>query len=165
MNILVPAIVIHGYEDAFTAATVAQRVDCPLILISAPGASAYTGIGWFKALIEQTSQSISRIEMIGILDCGRRAGDVLAALRIGIRLIRFTGHEDIFMRLEGCATQSGTVLLREIGVFLDPSRENDPVLACHDWLVRHKDRCVTVMRVMSELLQSNPQTSLNKGKK
>ena len=44
MNILIPAIVIHGYEDAQTAAMVSHSVQCPLILISAPGASAYNGV-------------------------------------------------------------------------------------------------------------------------
>ena len=156
MNILVPAIVIHGYEDAQTAAMVAQSIDCPLILISAPGASAYTGVGWFKAIIEQTSRSVSSIELVGILDCGNRPGDVLAALRIGIRLIRFTGHEDIFVRLAGCAQQYDAVILREIGTSLDPSRRNDPVLSCHDWLITHKDRCVTVMKVISEMLYVRP---------
>ena len=55
--------------------------------------------GWFLGLIERAREVSGQEEVCGILDCGARAGDVMAGLRAGLRFFCFSGRESIRDRL------------------------------------------------------------------
>jgi hypothetical protein len=69
-------------------------------LASAAGAAGYAGVGFLYALETELGQEM-------LIDCGRDAGLVLAALRIGSRSIVFTGEHETAGRLTEIARQQG----------------------------------------------------------
>lgn len=64
--------------------------------VSAPGAVVHAGPAYFKALEELHGRAVT-------IDCGDRAGDVLACLRTGLRSLLFRGPQDLFGRLAAIA--------------------------------------------------------------
>ena len=60
-------------------------------LISAHGAAASGGPGWFMAVVETVAGDYPDVDILSILDCGDRPGDALAALRAGWKTIVYTG--------------------------------------------------------------------------
>src|SRR5712671_5083257 len=45
------AVTVHGLADALAALEAAASLDRAVVLLSAPGAAAYAGAAWFKALV------------------------------------------------------------------------------------------------------------------
>ena len=72
-----PAVVVHGLRHARAA----LAPGLPVTLLSARGAAAYAGCGWWRALMQACGAEID------ILDCADAAGYAMAALRIGQRTI------------------------------------------------------------------------------
>ncbi len=106
-----PAFVIHGLTHLRAALSAARAFACPITVISAPAASAYAGANWFAALIAHGAAEFPEVEMTAILDCGDRGGDVLVALKAGLRHIVFTGHPEAAARLHAIATAGGERIL------------------------------------------------------
>jgi hypothetical protein len=106
-----PAFVIHGLKHLRAALAAARAAARPVIVISAPAAGAYAGANWFAVLIAHAAAEFPDVEMTAILDCGDRGGDVLAALKAGLRHIVFTGHPDAAARLIAIATVDGARIL------------------------------------------------------
>lgn len=75
--------------------------------MSPPGATAYAGVAFFKALGDLLGREIT-------VDCGERAGDVLAALRIGCRKLVYRGDAQRLARLQDIAQQLGAVVTATI---------------------------------------------------
>jgi Fructose-bisphosphate aldolase class-II len=88
-------IVIHALEHAETALAAAAALRVPVTLASAPGAAAQAGPAWFKALIEAASSRHPDVTVTAILDCGDEPGAVMAALRAGLRALRFSGDDEL----------------------------------------------------------------------
>ena len=106
-----PAFVIHGLKHLRAALTAAHAAARPITVISAPAASAYAGANWFAALIAHGAAEFPEVEMTAILDCGDRGGDVLVALKAGLRQIVFTGHPDAAARLNAVAAERNARIL------------------------------------------------------
>jgi len=94
--------------------------------VSPPRAASYAGVAFFKALGELLGREIT-------VDCGERAGDVLAALRIGCRKVVFRGDPARLARLQDIARQLGAVVtaaieppLLALGYGQDPPERFDP---------------------------------------
>ena len=79
-------------------------------LASAPNAGSYAGAPWFKSLIEQVKSEFPGSPGEAVLDCGTDAGAALAALRLGLKRIVFTGHPDARARLAAIAQSLGAAL-------------------------------------------------------
>ena len=80
MMTLFPATIVHGLPDARAALI----PGAPVTLLSAPGAAAYAGCGWWKALIEAAQAEFPDTPCVDILDCADATGAAFAALRIGV---------------------------------------------------------------------------------
>jgi hypothetical protein len=100
------AVVIHHLEQARGALAAAAEAACAVELRSAPGAAAYAGIGYLKALGEAAGHEL-------LIDCGEDPGTAMAALRAGCRRLSFSGAAEVARRLVDMAEQLGAVLVLE----------------------------------------------------
>ncbi len=71
------AVIVHGLAMARSALQAGCEAGCRPVLLSAPGAGAYAGVGWWRALMRQAGAADH------ILDCGPAPGRALEALRVG----------------------------------------------------------------------------------
>ncbi|MGP1395641.1 MAG: hypothetical protein ACTS3R_09025 [Inquilinaceae bacterium] len=129
-----PAIRVLNLADALVAAAQARALSRPLTLISAPGAGAYAGAGWFAALTAALRADFPDVAVTAILDCGALPGPVLAALRVGIGDILHTGDDGTAAALESMATATGARLWRRAGPVLDIHGRKDAAELCRRWL-------------------------------
>ncbi|KAA0688699.1 hypothetical protein [Azospirillum brasilense] len=134
---------IHGLSDADAACAVATDLGAPLLLVSAPGAAASAGAGWFREVVASATARHPSVAMTAVLDCADRPGDALGALSAGIGAILFTGRADVAGRLADIAVQRGSRLLTALPLALDLRGVRDPRRACRDWLSGQVDGHVT----------------------
>ncbi|WP_175426390.1 hypothetical protein [Azospirillum brasilense] len=134
---------IHSLTDAAAACAAAADLDVPLLLVSAPGAAAFAGAGWFGAVIARAAARHPSVAMTAVLDCADRPGDALAALTSGIDTVLFTGRADVAERLADIAAQHGARLLKALPEALDLRNARDPRRACQSWLSGRDDGHVT----------------------
>ena len=130
------AILVHDLEHARTAAAAAAELGVPLTLASGPGAAAYLGPGWVRALGAALAQEFSTLEVTLILDCADKPGHALAALRMGANAVRFTGGRSIARKLKDIAAAQGAAVITGRLKVLDLLGEEDPAAACRRWLAR-----------------------------
>ncbi|MFI4988238.1 MAG: hypothetical protein ACHQF3_12430 [Alphaproteobacteria bacterium] len=129
------AVVIHSLAEAKAALAAAAAKDVQVELWSAPGASAYAGAGWFKAVLEAAGQAVPAARFSAVLDCADLAGHALGAFRIGIRAVCFTGTAAVAAKLADIAGREGRRLLRRRPRrMLDLRHMADPLAACRAWL-------------------------------
>jgi len=105
-----PRIIVYSLEQARAAVMAAAERGIPIILASAPGMAGFMGPMWFKALIDEAAAAHPGAAVTAMLDCGDEAGTVLAALRCGFRLVRFSGPEASRARLDEIAEQLGAAV-------------------------------------------------------
>ena len=84
-------IIVHSLAEARAAVTAAAELDVPVTLASAPEAAGYLGALWFRELVRMVSDEHPGVEVNAVLDCGEQPGHVMAALRQGLKRVRFTG--------------------------------------------------------------------------
>ncbi len=133
-------IVIHSPGHARAALAAAASLAVPVTLASAPGAGIYAGPGWFKAVIEMARAEFPTAVVSSVLDCGDAPGMVLAALRQGLKRVRFDGSDAVAERLAEIAAQCGAVIERTVlAPALDLLDRDDPEAACHDFLAAERD--------------------------
>lgn len=109
-----------------------------MILLSAPGAAAYAGAGWFRALIDEARARYPGASMSSILDCASASGDALAALREGIKVIRFGGSQKVNNKIADIAKQLGASVItrrpRSLDLMDVEAANTDLAVACRAWL-------------------------------
>ena len=130
------AILVHDLEHARTAAAAAVELGVPLTLASGPGAAAYLGPGWVRALGAALAQEFPALEVTLILDCADKPGHALAALRMGAAAVRFTGGRSVARKLKDIAAARGAAVITGRLKVLDLWGEEDPAAACRRWLAR-----------------------------
>ncbi len=133
---LTRAILVHDLAQARTAAAAAAELGVAATLTTAPGAAAYLGAGWAGALNVVMAREFPQARVQLVLDCGAQAGHVLAALREGVALVRFTGRKVVAAKLAEIAAAQGAELLTGRLQALDLAQEADPAAACRHWLAR-----------------------------
>ena len=134
-----PRIIIHSLDHARAALAAAAAAGVPVVLASAAGAGGYAGPLWFKAVVEAALGEHPGMAAAAVLDCANEAGTTLAALRAGIKRVRFTGRADVLARLAAIAAQLGAEI--ESGApapALDLLEARDPVRACRAYLARNE---------------------------
>ena len=97
---------IHDLEQGRAALATAEELGRSIQLRSAPGAVAYAGVGYLKALGDALGEELT-------IDCGDDAGIAMAALRTGCRRLSFSGTEDLAERLSEMADQLDAVVVHE----------------------------------------------------
>lgn len=100
---LTTPVVVHDLEGARAA----LAADPTAVLVSAPGAAAFWGVGFLAALERELGHPL-------IIDCGDDAGVAMAALRAGCRDLLFTGREDVAERLASMAGKVGGRVRHEL---------------------------------------------------
>lgn len=130
------AVTFLNLDQAEAALQAAQSLDTRVTLLSAPDAAASVGPGWFDAVVALASQRVPEAEFDAVLDCGAAAGDALAALRHGVKVIRYSGANQV--AISEIAEQQGAFVLQERPVSLDLSDAaqagQDLATACREWL-------------------------------
>jgi hypothetical protein len=127
---------VHGLADALAAVETAAALGRPVILVSAPGAAAYGGAGWFKALVALARERWPEANVTAMLDCGDRADLVQGALRAGLADLVFTGPAPVAARLADIAGQQGARLHRRRPPSLEIADPGGALAACRAWLGR-----------------------------
>lgn len=130
------AIIIHGLAHARAAAAAAATLGRPVRLRSAPGAGNYAGAPWFREILAIVRREFPNADIDGSLDCGDQSGAVLAALRHGVKLIRFHGRGKVREKVRAIAGTCGARLDGDRGSALDLADSPDPEAACRAWLER-----------------------------
>jgi len=123
-------IIVHSLEQARAAVAAAASLGVPVTLVSAPGAGAYAGPAWFKALVDAAAAAHPEIAVTAVIDCGEEPGTVLAALRAGFRYVVFTGPDAARSALADLAAARGAVLERGEAPALDLLDTGDAEAAC-----------------------------------
>lgn len=104
-------VIIHHLAQAQSALEAARQQDIAIQLRSAPGAAAYVGVGYLKALGDAVEHEL-------LIDCHDDAGLVMAALRTGCRKLVFSGDPQDLERLRQMAESQDASL----------HRPDDPIL-------------------------------------
>lgn len=128
------AVIVHDLEQARAALAVAAVLDAPVLLLSPPGAAAYMGAGYFKAVAAAARAEHPSARVVAVLDCGEARGHVLAALRAGVDAVCFRGGGATAARLADIAAQAGAGFYRKPPKALDLAGVDDAEAACRAWL-------------------------------
>lgn len=128
------AVIIHSSAHARAALAAAAELGVPVTLASAPAAAAYAGPGWFQEVVIQAQNEFSQVPATALLDCGDKPGHVLAALRMGLTRVRFTGRKAVAGKLAAIAEAYGAELLTGRLEALDLRLAANPAAACLAWL-------------------------------
>jgi len=126
--------VVHSLPQAKAAVSAAAERKIAVTLLSAPGAAAFAGAGWFAALIRAASESQPQVEISGILDCGPRADLVQAAFCEKLTQVVFTGDARQVRPLRDIARQWQAEILRRRPRACDLRHAADPAAVCAVWL-------------------------------
>jgi hypothetical protein len=123
-------IVIHARDHARAALAAAAARGVPVTLASAPDAALQTGPAWFKAVIDQAGEEHPEVAVTAILDCGDQPGAVMAALRVGLKHLRFQGAAGLRPKLEAL----GAIFVAPPDSVLDLLDVKEPEAACAAFL-------------------------------
>ena len=127
-------IIVHSLEDARAAVTVAAELGVPVTFASAPAAAGYLGALWFRELVAMAAAERPEAEVSAVLDCGGRPGHVMAALRQGLKRVRFTGRKSTARSLAELAAQYDAEIVTGAFRAHDLLDQPEPEAACRRWL-------------------------------
>jgi len=135
-----PVIVFHTLEHARAALAAALEADVAVTLRSAPGAAAYAGAGYLKAIADSAAKDQPKARATWVIDCGADAGTALGALRIGWKELRFSGPDSLREKLTDIAAQQDARVTGEAAgeAVLDLLEDHDPAATCRDVLAETK---------------------------
>jgi hypothetical protein len=135
-----PCITVHSLDHARAALHAAAAAGARVTLLSAPGAAAYVGPGWFGQLLNQLCDR-ERAALAGAyLDCGPRPGDALAAFRAGVPGVIFTGRGDVADKLRALAEAQDIAFRTDRPAALDLLEVREPERAVVGYLPDRENR-------------------------
>jgi hypothetical protein len=130
-----PQIVVYALAQARAALEAADALDTPITLVSPAGAAAYGGPAWFRELMAQAHDAVPRAAFDSVLDCATEAGLAMAAIREGVGAISFDGPDDVRIKIQDIAAQSGCAIVAiDYETALDLDQCGKALSACRDWL-------------------------------
>jgi hypothetical protein len=130
-------VIVHSLTQARAAVAAAAALGMSVTLLSARGMAGFMGPMWFKALIDEANETHPGAAATAMLDCADEPGTVLAALRAGLKRVRFTGAADMRAKLEAIARQSGATIEGDGDTpTLDLLDCRDPTAAARAFLAR-----------------------------
>jgi fructose/tagatose bisphosphate aldolase len=127
-------IIVHGIDDARTAAAAARSLGVGVRLASAPGAASHAGAAWFAEIAALVKAEYPDVPIDATLDCGDAPGHAMAALRAGVTSIRFTGPRRVREKIAAIAKGHGARLDDLDGPALDISLCRHAAKDCRNWL-------------------------------
>ncbi len=113
------AVIVHGLGMACLALRAGQACCRPVTLLSAEGAAAYAGVGWWRALVAAAHQAVPGCQLTDILDCGDAPGRALEALRAGQQTLVLRSGERVWADIAWRAQSCGAALLATAPAALD----------------------------------------------
>ena len=128
------AVRVYGLADAMRAGAVAHELGQAIRLFSAPDAVAGMGPAWFRNIVSELERAYPALDVEAVLDCGDAAGYALAALRSGVKIIRFSGNPSAASKIKDIAGTHGARLERNPSRILDTRGEKDADAALRRWL-------------------------------
>lgn len=128
------AVMVCGLDDAMRAGAIAHELGVAIKLFSAPDAVASMGPAWFQGMVRELERAYPDLDVEAVLDCGDAAGYALAALRSGVKFIRYSGNRSVARKIKDIAGSYGARLVRRPSRILDPRREQDADTALRKWL-------------------------------
>jgi fructose/tagatose bisphosphate aldolase len=132
-------IIVHTFAQICAALDAAAALGVPVTVASAEGAGGYAGPLWFKSLVDEARRDHPQLRVTAVLDCGDEPGTALAALRAGIKRVRFTGPAELRAKLAAIAAELGATIESEVSdKVLDLIDERDPAAACRAFLARNE---------------------------
>jgi hypothetical protein len=124
-----PIILFHDLDHAHAAVDAAAGLKIPITLQSAPGAAAYAGVGFLKAVVDEAGVSDA------VIDCGTDAGTAMAALRAGWKRLVFSGDQAMAVKLADMGAQMDAIVTGDTGApALDLLDVAGPLDACRNFL-------------------------------
>ena len=130
------AVIVHSLAHAKAALAAAHELGCPITIASAPGASATVGVRWFQSVVEQAASAYPTVSLRAEIDCAERPGEALAALRCGLKAVRFSGKPAVAAKLSAIAAQLDAEIVTGRQSALDLLGQADPALATREWLAK-----------------------------
>jgi hypothetical protein len=127
-------IVVHSLGHARAALEAASSLKRDVVLASAPGAGCYAGPGWFKSLVALAQASYPESRTEAVLDCGAEAGVALAALRLGLKRVGFSGNAEARAKLEDIAQKLGASIESGGAEALDLRDKKNAAALCRAYL-------------------------------
>jgi hypothetical protein len=128
------AIRVHGLEDALRAGSIAHELGVAITLFSGPDAVASMGPAWFRNIVRRLEHTYPDLDVEAVLDCGDAAGYALAALRSGVKIIRYSGNTSAAKKIKDIAGTYGARLVGRPSRILDARGEQDTDVALRLWL-------------------------------
>jgi hypothetical protein len=101
--------VVRGAAEAATALTLADGQG--VLLLSAPGAAGFLGVGGWRALLAEAARLAPGAPFRDALCCADAPGLALAALRAGCQVVVLDGTNPAFGQVAGAAAEIGATLL------------------------------------------------------
>lgn len=129
-------IIVHSLKEARAAVAVAAELGVPVTLASAPEAAGYLGALWFRELVATAAAERPEAEVDAVLDCGDQPGHVMAALRQGLKRVRFTGPKSTATTLRALAGRYDAEIVTGALRAHDLMDQAEPEAACRRWLAR-----------------------------
>ncbi len=127
-------IIVHSLAEARAAVAAAADLGVPVTLASAPEAAGYLGALWFRELVKLASEERPEVRVDAILDCGDQPGHVMAALRQGLKRVRFTGAKTTAATLGSLASRYDAEIVTGALRAHDMLDQAEPETACRRWL-------------------------------
>jgi fructose/tagatose bisphosphate aldolase len=127
-------IIVHSLAEARAAVAAAAELGVPVTLASAPEAAGYLGALWFRELVRMASEERPEVRVDAVLDCGDQPGHVMAALRQGLKRVRFTGPKSTAATLRNLASQYDAEIVTGALRAHDMADQAEPETACRRWL-------------------------------
>ncbi len=127
-------IIVHSLAEARAAVSAAAGLGVPVTLASAPEAAGYLGALWFRELVAMVSEERPEVRVNAVLDCGDQPGHVMAALRQGLKRVRFTGPKTTAATLRSLASQYDAEIVTGALRAHDLMDQATPETACRCWL-------------------------------
>ena len=127
-------IIVHSLAEARAAVSAAAELGVPVTLASAPEAAGYLGAVWFRELVNMASAERPEVRVDAVIDCGDQPGHVMAALRQGLKRVRFTGPKSTAATLRNLASQYDAEIVTGALRAHDLMDQAQPETACRRWL-------------------------------
>jgi len=117
------AIIFHHLQQAECALAAAAALRRPITLLTAPGAAAYGGPGFYLAMVEQARARHPGGLARAILDCGDDGAMAQMALALGWRCLVLRGNAAVREKVRQIAAAHGAEILPRAPKALDPGAE------------------------------------------
>ena len=117
------AIIFYHLQQAECALAAAAALHRPLTLLTAPGAAAYGGPGFYLAMVEQARARHPGGLARAILDCGNDGAMAQMALALGWRCVVLRGRAAVRDKVSQIAAAYEAEVLPRAPKALDPGAE------------------------------------------